>query len=688
MLVINLISASSVDSPSTNDTQSDIKIQGFECKLSEPAFQTFSIIQPSACHKHLRNITTKQKHIQLLKKNDFIRIPVKNCKIHFETTIFKCTKSFWTPSQQKFVGKKSYNLRISTQKCDDIIKEKEYKDSHNENIHVFLNNNKGSINKFIYGSVADDNSCEGKDFFSYNRNNHYTNALLHAIVTVQVKVEEALLNLNTLKVKLSDGNEYPYADTMAISSENGQYFWNVENSITACDARRFTSLYTGLGTIMEELKDNTTLQTFLVSNNQTHQSFLLDKKSEILLCGIKTITTSSADLYLRYNDGQDFDITPSNNINILDISMIHFHTIRLLSVYNNMEENLQELYSNYKYDSCLAKHQLIQTIVSLISIAKPMEIPKILFNIDNAIAVQSGDTLSLIKCIPIDCYLRHTELCYAELPAFCNNEEVFLSPRNRLITKTGTVSQCSDILPNYFFINNQWISISGSNYSIVTNTPLDILSNNFEWKFIRREQLASGGIYSNKQLENFHKFIMERKEMQSTAANYFNTNEHSYEKERSLFIKFMKSDQGQEYFISSQLRVIQNWLNYLGKYSAQVIAILIIIKFITFIVDFTYNVIRTIYVYGFTWRLLFTAFNNINNDVINANRFRNYNPHSQTTDSYPSSYQTTFPIHQRTFTLPNEPIILLEGPSPTYARLVSTTVSSAAPAPPVNNTTV
>lgn len=420
-------------------------------------------------------------------KNNHIRIPIQNCNIQYETFIYQCTKGFWR-NQMKFTDSESYNMKITRTKCQDILAQNEYRDRYNENVVVTLNNNQGKIEKFIYGIVAGDNSCEGMSFISYNKQKGFNNALLFAKITVKVKTEEATLNLETAKVKLPNGSEHNYELGSASSEEDGQTFWNIEN-INQCDQRKFTSLYIGMGTQIKEVESNSTALTYLVNDETNKQSFMIEKKTEINLCGTKTLTTSALDIYIRTNQGEDFTIPQNNILNLRDISLSHYHTIKLLSINNNLNDNIQELYSKFKYELCQIKHQLIQTIISLIPIVNSMEIPMLLFNINDAIAVQNGEVISLIKCEKMECNLRLTEQCYHELPAICNSQKVFLSPRTRLITETGTVSTRSKLIPNYYNINNNWITVTKNSITITPFKPLDIVEDTFQWKFLKREDL-------------------------------------------------------------------------------------------------------------------------------------------------------------------------------------------------------
>jgi len=69
-------------------------------------------------------------------------------------------------------------------------------------------------------------------------------------------------------------------------------------------------------------------------------------------------------------------------------------------------------------------------------------------------AVTAG-VIHLIKCIPIDCWVRQDTECH-ELPVIYQNQFYFLASRSRILIKTGIQRDWNELLPIMFKIHNSW----------------------------------------------------------------------------------------------------------------------------------------------------------------------------------------------------------------------------------------
>jgi len=87
---------------------------------------------------------------------------------------------------------------------------------------------------------------------------------------------------------------------------------------------------------------------------------------------------------------------------------------------------------------CALKRQILQNALSLASIA-PNEMASRIMKTPGYTAVAAGEVIYLIKCMSVNCKIRHTSECYNELPIEYQNKSMFLLPRSRIITKSETV---------------------------------------------------------------------------------------------------------------------------------------------------------------------------------------------------------------------------------------------------------
>lgn len=53
------------------------------------------------------------------------------------------------------------------------------------------------------------------------------------------------------------------------------------------------------------------------------------------------------------------------------------------------------------------------------------------------IAHLAGEIIKIAKCVPVEIKSRKSEECYQELPATRGEQEMFMIPRNHILTRTG-----------------------------------------------------------------------------------------------------------------------------------------------------------------------------------------------------------------------------------------------------------
>src|SRR6201998_285738 len=105
------------------------------------------------------------------------------------------------------------------------------------------------------------------------------------------------------------------------------------------------------------------------------------------------------------------------------------------------------------------ERQILQNALTLASIA-PDEMAYRVMKEPGYTAVTSGEVIHVVKCVPVECKIRQTDHCYNELPVSHRNASLFLLPRSRILTKTGTARDCKDLLPVMYKIHGAWFRLT------------------------------------------------------------------------------------------------------------------------------------------------------------------------------------------------------------------------------------
>jgi hypothetical protein len=115
-------------------------------------------------------------------------------------------------------------------------------------------------------------------------------------------------------------------------------------------------------------------------------------------------------------------------------------------------------------------------------------------------AVAAGEVLHLIRCVPVECKIRHTETCYNELPVEHNNASVFMLPRSRILTKSGTIRDCNELLPAMYKLHDTWFRMSTRPMETLPPPIIQPLTKP-TWKYVSPSTLATNGIYTTDDLD-------------------------------------------------------------------------------------------------------------------------------------------------------------------------------------------
>ena len=110
--------------------------------------------------------------------------------------------------------------------------------------------------------------------------------------------------------------------------------------------------------------------------------------------------------------------------------------------------------------NCLADEKLLAAQIALVKM-DPNENAHLLFNNPGTSGLIRGDTLVLTKCVAKELMVRDTTACFKEIPAFLNEQPVFVAPHTRMIVKHGIEETCTSAFPSSFKLGKNWIAFSG-----------------------------------------------------------------------------------------------------------------------------------------------------------------------------------------------------------------------------------
>lgn len=117
------------------------------------------------------------------------------------------------------------------------------------------------------------------------------------------------------------------------------------------------------------------------------------------------------------------------------------------------------------------------------------------------------EVIHIVNCTLVPVTVRHMDECYHELSVTHKNVSLFLTPKSRVLVKTGTVRECNVLIPHMFKLYNNWYTLTPKPVETIQPQGIQPLTKP-SWKYMDAKNLMTSGIYSQQDLENLRDHIM------------------------------------------------------------------------------------------------------------------------------------------------------------------------------------
>jgi hypothetical protein len=305
--------------------------------------------------------------------------------------------------------------------------------------------------------------------------------------------------------------------------------------------------------------------------------------------------------------GKSFKIHTRVSVDNLDI--FSYVNSKFVYVEKHIKTQLSRLYQDIMEQKCALERQILQNALSLTSIASDEMASKIM-KAPGYTAVTAGEVIHLIKCIPVTCKVRHTETCHNELPITYNNVSMFLLPRSRIITKSGTVRDCNELLPVMYKIHDIWFRI-GTRPTETLPPPIIQPLMKPAWKYISPTTLATSEIYTGEDLERLRSHIMFPVEKLSALNNLAKGAMGHVIPVGSLSIAGLLDEQALSKIAESTGKKLWSGFMNFESASAGVLGVILIVRLIKLLIDTIIHEYALHTVYGWSIHLLGAVWSSI-----------------------------------------------------------------------------
>ncbi|KOC70172.1 hypothetical protein WH47_08649 [Habropoda laboriosa] len=411
---------------------------GHDCSGPTLNTTTFSIIDPIPCNSEDSSMSYKPTDIQLLQLADFDNIPVIQCRIEIDRTIYYCGMH-----SHVSVVHNGYHQYIQTtprEACQLLHSTGATLITQTAQITDIRPNSTTTHSLTLAGIIGPEGRCDGSTYADpYGT---WTNVVVQALVKITLKSYIASVKLSDDKIILKSGQQCRWQSGHCLDNEDGFTYWETAPH-DYCKFQNYDVLYDGKATkiIPEDRVDPTVYST--VAGDTT---FALAKAGQLSLCGYTLIKMEHPKLFVLEVTAAGRFKTRKNTIPINNLDIFTYVNTKFVYVEKHIKSQMKNLYQNLMKQRCAMENQVIQNVLTLIHVA-PEDVATSITKEPGYLAVPSGEVIHIIKCIPVACQTRRTEECYNELPVLYKNKSYYLTPKNRIITRHGTRRDCNDIMP-------------------------------------------------------------------------------------------------------------------------------------------------------------------------------------------------------------------------------------------------
>lgn len=473
---------------------------GFDCGGQHMNITSVSLLGVGDCDLTYRTPNQTDIYIQLLQLSEYNYAEVIQCKVEVSRRILYCGMHSHISSVNH--GRMEYLLEIGYSKCLRMFQDGTLAVGSTGSIDGLKPNSTTARSITLAGTIRNDGSCQGTQYSDpYGT---WDNVIVDAIVRITLKSSYVPVHLNSGKIILKSGTVCTLSEGFCIDSEDGYTFWKPMPT-SSCNFHQYDVLYEGPATKISSDATISHLST-IYSLTTEDITFALTATKEQPLCGYTLLRTEHPKLFiLETKEGNTFAHRKTIPVNNLDI--FTYVNSKFVYVEKHVRQQLNSLYYNVMQQRCELEKEVLKNTLSFATL-QPDEFAYKLMKGPGYMAVTAGETIHVIKCIPVDVTLRRTDVCYSELPVSVRNTSLYLTPKSRILTKMGTVRECSFEVPVMYHLEDTWIQLTPEPH--VRQMPPQQLKplTSLSWEYATPGPLAISGIYSQADIEKLRDHIM------------------------------------------------------------------------------------------------------------------------------------------------------------------------------------
>lgn len=494
-------------------------------------------------------------------------------------------------------GYQTYMKDISRESCLKVHNTG-YLDLGSKIVDGIKSNTTTPISQVHVGGLDMDGSCTGSTYTFHGTT--WNNVVVQHYYTITLQDYEATVRLADNKIILQSGVSCDYLTSVCDDIDSGRTFWTPVTD-KKCEDLGYDVLYTGPAEKAVIYNKNLGVHQSIYSVNQDDMVFAMTILRPIPVCMAKGYQTEHSKLIILPKDNMEYrfkirSVTPRN------IDLFAYVNSKFVYTERHIRNQVMNLYNDIIRHKCELEREVLQTQLSIAEYS-PNEFAFLRMKSPGYMAQIMGETITIIKCQPVEVIVRPTITCFNELPISYNNKTAYMTPKNHLIHYVGTEIDCSAFMMPMYRLKGSWFGLSPSIHSV--NTPLILQpSTTMTWQYDAPGNLASAGIYSISELENFRKQVLFPTERRAITNVLTRAIYDSQTDRQNLAFERLINDNTIDGIMSKYWEKAWGWFSWVGNFMAGIMGIYCVGRLIKFLIDTAIHAWALYPLYGLSWKLI------------------------------------------------------------------------------------
>ena len=206
------------------------------------------------------------------------------------------------------------------------------------------------------------------------------------------------------------------------------------------------------------------------------------------------------------DDKQGQFFSKVSKLAVQNMNIFSYVNTKIVYLEKHFRKQIVSLYNNVMMDQCNLYNDLLRSQLAL-QTNKPGDFAYLYMRQPGFISFRSGETVRIAKCLPVEVIYRKSENCYEELTVSRENNSLYMTPVTKILVSKGNKINCNQYIAPMYHLNNVWMEFTPQASKAIPPQTFhqEQISN---WTYEAPENLASAGIYSAEDIQQFQENIM------------------------------------------------------------------------------------------------------------------------------------------------------------------------------------